>query len=115
MDRLKYLIALLLLAAGIAGYYVFGEWPLVARAAVVIAGTLAGAAVVLFATPAGARFLEFWRGTLAEVRKVAWPSRKETIQSTLVVFAFVTTMALFLWLTDKTLEWVLYDLILGWK
>jgi preprotein translocase subunit SecE len=49
------------------------------------------------------------------VRKVAWPSRKETIQSTLVVFAFVTTMALFLWLTDKTLEWVLYDLILGWK
>ena len=85
------------------------------RAAVVIAGTLAAAAVVLFATPAGARFLEFWRGTLAEVRKVAWPSRKETIQSTFVVFAFVTTMALFLWLTDKTLEWVLYDLILGWK
>ncbi|WP_028873829.1 preprotein translocase subunit SecE [Tepidiphilus margaritifer] len=115
MDRLKYLIALLLLAAGIAGYYVFGEWVLVARVAIVVVGTLAAAAVVLFATPAGARFLEFWRGTVAEVRKVAWPSRKETIQSTLVVFAFVTTMALFLWLTDKTLEWVLYDLILGWK
>ena len=50
-----------------------------------------------------------------EVRKVVWPTRKETTQMTLYVFGFVVLMALFLWLTDKTLEWVLYDLILGWK
>jgi preprotein translocase subunit SecE len=46
---------------------------------------------------------------------VVWPTRKEATQMTLYVFAFVVLMALFLWLTDKTLEWVLYDLILGWK
>jgi preprotein translocase subunit SecE len=50
-----------------------------------------------------------------ETKKVAWPSRKETVQTTGVVFAFVVVMAIFLWLTDKSLEWVLYDLILGWK
>jgi len=50
-----------------------------------------------------------------EVKKVVWPTRKEALQMTAYVFAFVVVMALFLWLTDKTLEWVLYDLILGWK
>jgi preprotein translocase subunit SecE len=47
--------------------------------------------------------------------KVVWPTRKEAMQMTGYVFAFVFVMALFLWLTDKTLEWVLYDLILGWR
>ena len=51
----------------------------------------------------------------SEVKKVVWPTRKEAMQMTGYVFAFVVVMALFLWLTDKTLEWVLYDLILGWK
>ena len=51
----------------------------------------------------------------SEVKKVVWPTRKEALQMTGYVFAFVVVMALFLWLTDKTLEWLLYDLILGWK
>jgi len=50
-----------------------------------------------------------------EVKKVVWPTRKEAGQMTGYVFAFVFVMALFMWLTDKTLEWVLYDLILGWR
>ena len=50
-----------------------------------------------------------------ELKKVVWPTRKETVQTTAAVFAFVVVMALFLWVSDKTLEWVLYDLILGWK
>jgi preprotein translocase subunit SecE len=49
------------------------------------------------------------------VQKVAWPTRKESLQMTAYVFGFVVIMALFLWFTDKTLEWVFYDLILGWK
>ena len=53
--------------------------------------------------------------SVREVKKVVWPTRKEALQMTGYVFAFVVVMALFLWLTDKTLEWVLYDLILGWK
>ena len=52
-----------------------------------------------------------WR----ETKKVVWPARKEAIQMTAYVFAFVFVMALFLWLTDKTLEWLFYDLILGWR
>jgi preprotein translocase subunit SecE len=59
--------------------------------------------------------IAFGRDAAREVRKVVWPTRKEAIQMTGYVFAFVVVMALFLWLTDKTLEWVLYDLVLGWK
>ena len=59
--------------------------------------------------------LQFMQQVRSEVAKVAWPSRKETFQTTGIVFAFVVIMAVFLWVTDKTLEWALYDLILGWK
>ena len=60
-------------------------------------------------------FVTFARESIAEARKVVWPSRKETLQTTAMVFVFVLVMAIFLWLTDKTLEWVMIDLILGWK
>ena len=52
---------------------------------------------------------------VAEVKKVVWPTRKETLQTTAAVFAFVVVMAVFLWISDKALEWILYDLIMGWK
>ena len=61
------------------------------------------------------RFREYLREVSYELRKVVWPSRKETMQTTGLVFAFVVVMALFLWLTDKSLEWLLYDLVLGWR
>ncbi|HNQ75433.1 MAG TPA: preprotein translocase subunit SecE, partial [Pseudothauera hydrothermalis] len=63
----------------------------------------------------GRRFIDFAREAVVETKKVVWPSRKETVQTTGIVFAFVVVLAIFLWLTDKSLEWVLYDLILGWK
>ena len=59
--------------------------------------------------------IAFGRDSVREVKKVVWPARKEAIQMTAYVFAFVFVMSLFLWLTDKTLEWVLYDLVLGWR
>ena len=52
---------------------------------------------------------------MREMRKVVWPARREAIQMTAYVFGFVLLMAIFLWLSDKTLEWVIYDLLLGWK
>jgi preprotein translocase subunit SecE len=70
---------------------------------------------VFFASEPGKELSAFGRDAWREVKKVVWPSRKEAIQMTLYVFGFVVVMALFLWLTDKTLEWVLYDLILGWR
>jgi preprotein translocase SecE subunit len=63
----------------------------------------------------GKQLIGFGRDSVKEVRKVVWPTRKEAMQMTGYVFAFVFVMALYLWLTDKTLEWVLYDLVLGWR
>ena len=76
---------------------------------------LAAAVAVFFTSEAGRQLLAFGRDAVREVKKVVWPERKEAMQITAYVFAFVVLMAVFLWLTDKTLEWVFYDLILGWK
>ena len=79
-----------------------------------LAGIGAGAAVAWFTAP-GQRFAVFGQETVVETKKVVWPTRKEAGQMTGYVFAFVFVMALFMWLTDKTLEWALYDLVLGWR
>ena len=113
-DKLKFALALALLAAGVVGFYVLSEQPLVLRVLSVLAGLGAGIAVAPLSEP-GRRFIGFARESITETKKVVWPSRKETTQTTGLVFAFAVVMALFLWLTDKSLEWVLYDLVLGWK
>jgi preprotein translocase subunit SecE len=79
-----------------------------------VAGFIAGGVVAWLSAP-GRQFIGFAADSWGEVKKVVWPTRKETIQTTAAVFAFVVVMALFLWITDKTLEWALYDLLLGWK
>ena len=76
---------------------------------------MAAAIGVFFTAEAGKQLIAYGQDSIKETRKVVWPTRKEVMQMTGYVFAFVFVMALFLWLTDKTLEWVLYDLILGWK
>ena len=113
-DKLKFALALLLVAAGVVGFYLLSEQAMVLRVLAVLAGIAAGAAVAWFSEP-GRRFALFAQETVAETKKVVWPTRKETMQTTGIVFAFMVLMALFLWMTDKTLEWVFYDLILGWK
>ncbi len=113
-DKLKFALALALLAAGVVGFYLLSEQALVLRVLSVLAGVAAGVAVAWFSEP-GRRFVGFARESITETKKVVWPSRKETVQTTGLVFAFVVVMAIFLWLTDKSLEWVLYDLVLGWK
>ena len=113
-DKIKLLLALAMVAAGIAGFYALSEQALVLRILSVLAGVGAAVAVAWTSAP-GARFVEFARESINEARKVVWPTRKETVQTTGMVFAFVVIVAVFLWLTDKSLEWVLYDLVLGWK
>jgi preprotein translocase subunit SecE len=73
------------------------------------------AVVVFVSSDSGKEFVAFGRDAWREARKVVWPSRKEAIQMTAYVFAFVVVMALFLWLTDKALEWAIFDLLLGWR
>jgi len=113
-DKLKFALALILLAAGVAGFYFLGEQPMILRVLSVLAGLGAGATVAWFTSP-GQRFFVFGKEAWTETRKVVWPTRKETVQTTGIVFAFVLVMAIMLWITDKGLEWVLYDLVLGWK
>jgi preprotein translocase subunit SecE len=113
-DKLKFVLALLLVVAGIAGFYFLADQAMVLRVISVLLGLAAGVAVAWFTEP-GQRFVLLAREAVAEAKKVVWPSRKETLQTTGIVFAFVLVMAIILWVADKGLEWVLYDLVLGWK
>ena len=114
LDKVKLGAAIVLIAAGVWGYYWLADSALVLRVLVVIAGLLAAGAVAWWSEP-GKQFAVFAGESVAEVKKVVWPTRKETMQTTAAVFAFVVAMAVFLWVTDKGLEWLLYDLIMGWK
>ena len=113
-DRVKAVLAIAAVLAGLVGYYMLSQQPAIARVGSVLAGLAAGAVIGWFSGP-GQRFFAFARDSWNETRRVVWPDRKETTQMTLIVFGFVLAMAVFLWLVDKSLEWVLYDLILGWK
>jgi preprotein translocase subunit SecE len=113
-DKAKLAAAVALVIAAVVGFYLLGKQGQIAQWGVLLAGL--GAAVVVFVTSeTGKEFVAFGRDAWREVKKVVWPTRKEAIQMTAYVFGFVVVMALFLWATDKTLEWVFYDLILGWK
>ena len=113
-DKIKFAAALLLLVAGIAGFYLLAEQAMILRVVAVLAGVALSAAVA-WRTEPGQRFFGFAIEAKKEAEKVVWPTRKETLQTTGLVFAFVLIMAIFLWVTDKSIEWVLYDLILGWR
>jgi preprotein translocase subunit SecE len=113
-DKAKLVAALLLVIAAIAGFYLLSQHGAVVQWGVLVVGLLAAAAMFLV-SESGKQLLAFGKDSWREVKKVVWPTRKETLQMTAYVFAFVVVMALFLWLTDKTLGWVLYDLILGWR
>jgi preprotein translocase subunit SecE len=113
-DKAKLAAAVALVVAALAGFYLLGKQGQLAQWGALVVGLIAAVAVFL-TSDVGKEFVGFCREAVKEVRKVVWPTRKEAIQMTLYVFGFVVVMALFLWLTDKTLEWVFYDLILGWK
>ena len=113
-DKAKLAAAGLLLLGGIVAFYMLGRMDLWVRVVALIV-LLALAVAVFFVSEPGKQLIGFGKESVKEVKKVVWPTRKEALQNTAMVFAFVFLMALFLWITDKTLEYVLYDLILGWK
>ena len=113
-ERVRLAAAGVLALAGFVAFFLLSkQGGLVQWAALLVA--FAAAAGVFLTTEPGRRLIAFGRESWREVQKVVWPSRKESLQVTGYVFAFVVVMALFLWLTDKTLEWLLYDWILGWR
>ena len=113
-DKAKLAGAVALLVGSIVAFYLLAQQDLWVRVLALL-GLLAAAVALFFTSENGKQLLGFSRDSAREVRKVVWPTRKEALQMTAYVFAFVFVMALFLWLTDKTLQWVLYDLFLGWR
>jgi len=113
-EKVKLAAAAMLLLAALAAFYMLGKQGALAQWGGLLAGLILAVAV-FFTSESGRELAAFGRDAWREVRKVVWPARKEAIQMTAYVFGFVVLMALFLWLTDKTLEWLFYDLILGWK
>jgi preprotein translocase subunit SecE len=114
VDKAKLAASAALVVASLAAFYFFGKQGQLAQWGALLLG-LAAAVVVFFTSEPGKALFAFGQDAWREVKKVVWPARKEAMQMTAYVFAFVLVMALFLWLTDKTLEWLFYDLILGWK
>ena len=113
-DKAKLALAGALVIVALAAFYLLAKQGQIAQWGALVLG-LAAAVVTFFTSEPGKELFAFGRDAWREVKKVVWPARKEAMQMTAYVFAFVFVMALFLWLTDKTLEWVFYDLILGWK
>ena len=110
-DPAKWVGAFVVLAAGIAGFYYWSDESLLLR----IIGLLASSAAALFVavqTEKGRAAWDFARESHTEVRKVVWPTRKETTQTTLIVLAMVGLVAVILWVLDGLLAW-LVKLVLG--
>ena len=102
-DKIKMALAVLLVVAGLAGFYYFADSPAIVRLVSVLAG-VAAAAFVFWTTMPGKQFYAYAQESVAETRKVVWPTRKETLQTTGIVFLFVVVMALFLWAVDASLR-----------
>jgi len=113
-DKAKLAVAAALVVGAVVAFYMLGQKDLWMRVAALLVLLAAGVATFFTSEP-GKQLIAYGQDSIREVKKVVWPTRKEALQMTGYVFAFVVVMALFLWLTDKTLEWVLYDLVLGWK
>ena len=109
-DKIKLGVAFLLIAAGIAGYYALQESAAVVKLASVLFGFILAAGVI-WSTEPGKRLFAFGRDSVDEAKRVVWPTRKETIQTTAVVLLFAVTMALFLWAVDASLMVVVNKLM----
>lgn len=101
-DKIKLALAGLLIVAGLVGFYVLGDKPLVLRVLAVLGGVVAAFAVAWFSAP-GRQFAGFARDSVAEAKRVVWPTRKEAMQTTGIVFVFVVLMALFVFGVDTVL------------
>jgi preprotein translocase subunit SecE len=113
-DKAKVAVAALLAIGGVAAYYLLPAAPVWQRVVALLVLIAAGVGIFFTAEP-GKRLIAYGRDSYREVQKVVWPARSEAMQMTGYVFAFVFVMALFLWIADRTVQWVLYDLLLGWR
>ncbi|WP_028536231.1 preprotein translocase subunit SecE [Paludibacterium yongneupense] len=111
-DKLKMVLAGVVVVAGIAGFYMIPETQGLLRILAFVASLAIAAGVVWLSRP-GKQFVGYAQDSITESRKVVWPTRKEAMQVTGMVFLFVFVLALFMWLIDSGLSWLFYDVILG--
>jgi preprotein translocase subunit SecE len=109
-EKLKFAVAALFAVAGLWGFYALSDKAMIIRLGV-LAGAFACAAGLMWFTQAGRDFVVFSRESWEEAKRVVWPSRKETLQTTGIVFVFVFVMALMLWAIDAGLLWVTQRLL----
>jgi len=107
----KLALALIVLAAGVVGYYWFNELPTWQRLFILIGGLVVGGAIAFF-TRAGQSMRDFLVESNFELRKVVWPTRQETIQTTLVIIVVVIILSILLGLIDIFLKWAILDHLL---
>jgi preprotein translocase subunit SecE len=105
MDKLKIALAVACVVTGVWGYYYFSDTAQVLRVLMVMGGLVAAGVVAWLSAP-GKEFFAFAQEAWTEAGRVSWPTRKETMQTTVIVFAFVVVMALFLFAVDTTLAWI---------
>ena len=106
MDKAKIALAVACIVVGVWGYYYFSELAQVLRVLMVLGGLVAAAGVAWLSEP-GKEFFAFAQEAWAEAGRVSWPTRKETLQTTGIVFAFVVIMALFLFGVDTMLAYII--------
>ena len=101
-DRIKLIVALLFLGGGVVAFYIFSDQSLLYRVLGLIVAALVSVAVVL-QTELGRSAWSFFKEARLEARKVVWPTRRETSQTTLLIMASVIVVGIFLWLLDMGL------------
>lgn len=110
-DKLILLFGACLVCAGIVGFYMVPASNATLQIASIVAGVILGAAVILFSVP-GRRFISYAKLSVAEAKKVVWPSPHDAARYTGLVIVFVFVLALFMWLLDTSLSWFFYDVLL---
>ena len=113
-DKLKITLAIAVAIAGVVGFYLLVGQPKYVRLGALVGGVVVAAILVLI-SQTGRDLIAFAKESVREAKKVVWPARKEAGQMTLVVFGFVLIMTIFLFTTDKVLEYLIMNVILGLK
>ena len=112
VDLAKLTLATIVIVGGIFAYYWFNGQPTWQRLLMLIGGFVIGSAIG-YPTHSGRQLKEFFSESVFEMRKVVWPTRQETIQTTIVIMIVVVILALLLWLIDLILKWLILDHLLN--